>query len=69
MLSEGALYLRYALPVEVALLEVLAEDGWFDSSLLPAAREAAGQVTLDEFQKEEARVRHDLKALVNEGRP
>lgn len=65
VLSEGALYLRYALPVEVALLEVLAEDGWFDSSLLPAAREAAGQVTLDEFQKEEARVRHDLKALVN----
>lgn len=65
VLSEGALYLRYALPIEVALLEVLAEDGWFEGSLLAGAREAAGQVTLEEFQKEETRVRHDLKALVN----
>lgn len=65
LLSEASLYLRYALPVEVALLEVLAEDGWFDAALLPAAREAAGKVSLEEFQAEEARVRHDLKALVN----
>ena len=65
VLSEGALYLRYALLVEVALLEVLAEDGWFDAGLLPAARQAAEEVTLDEFQQEESRVRHDLKALVN----
>ena len=65
VLSEGALYLRYALPVEVALLEVLAEDGWFATVHLPAVREAAAQVSLAEFQAEEGRVRHDLKALVN----
>jgi len=65
VLSEAALYLRYALPLEVALLEVLAEDGWFDSALLEPARQAARQVTLAEFQEEERRVRHDLKALVN----
>ena len=65
VLSEGALYLRYALPIEVALLEVLAEDGWFEAAHLPAIRQAAEQVTLAEFQAEEARVRHDLKALVN----
>jgi adenylosuccinate lyase len=65
VLSEGALYLRYALPLEVALLEVLAEDGWFDPAHLEGARQAAAQVTLEEFQVEEGRVRHDLKALVN----
>jgi adenylosuccinate lyase len=65
LLSEASLYLRYALPVEVALLEVLAEDGWFDAALLEGARQAAQEVTLDEFQREDARVRHDLKALVN----
>lgn len=65
LLSEGALYLRYALPVEVALLEVLAEDGWFEAAHLPAVRAAASAVTLEEFQQEEERVRHDLKALVN----
>lgn len=65
LLSESALYLRFALPIEVALLEVLAEDGWFDPSLLPAAREAASRVKLEDFQAEESRVRHDLKALVN----
>ena len=64
-LSEGAFWLRFALPVELALLEVLAEDGWFSADLLPAAREAAARVTLEEFRAEEIRVRHDLKALVN----
>lgn len=65
VVSEAALYLRYALPLEVALLEVLAEDGWFDPSLLEDARKAAARVSLEEFQTEENRVRHDLKALVN----
>lgn len=65
VLSEGALYLRYALPLEVALLEVLAEDGWFEAAQLDGVHRAAGNVTLEEFQAEEARVRHDLKALVN----
>lgn len=64
-LSESAMYLRYALPVEVALLEVLAEDNWFSAEYLPAVRQAAQEVTLSEFQEEERRVRHDLKALVN----
>ncbi|MBT9583691.1 adenylosuccinate lyase [bacterium] len=65
ILSEGALYLRYALPIEVALLEVLAEDGWLDQIHLEGVRRAAAAVTLEEFQAEETRVRHDLKALVN----
>ena len=64
-LSEAALYLDYCLRLEVALLEELAAQGLFPEAWLEPARVAASQVTLDEMQAEEDRVRHDLKALIN----
>lgn len=63
--SDGALYLDYCLQVEVALLRVLARRGLFAPSLAEEAAQAAARVTLEEIVEEEARVRHDLKALVN----
>lgn len=63
--SDGALYLDYCLRVEVGLLRVLARRGLFPAALAEEAAVAAAGVTLEEVVEEEARVRHDLKALVN----
>lgn len=63
--SEAAVYLRYGLALELALLEVLSDRGLFSPDLMPACRQAAQQVELSRFREEEAKTRHDLKALVN----
>jgi adenylosuccinate lyase len=64
-LSEAAVYLKYGLDVELALLQVLCERGAFSAELMAASREAAGRVELSRFREEESKTRHDLKALVN----
>lgn len=65
LVSDAALYLDYCLEVEVALLKVLARRGFLPESRIPEAVQAARRVRLEDFCLEEARVHHDLKALVN----
>lgn len=64
-LSESAIYLDYAIRLEIALLQVLARRGMFKQELVDASRVAATKVTLQRFREEEELTRHDLKALVN----
>ncbi len=65
LVSDGALYLDCCMKVEVGLLRVLARRGLFPEDLAEQAARAAERVTLEELAAEEARIHHDLKALVN----
>lgn len=65
ILSDQALYLRYCVQVELAWLRVLARRGRFAESLVDQAEESCLAMRAEEIVEEEARVRHDLKAVVN----
>jgi len=63
-LSEEA-FIRYKARVEGALAEALAEYGLCPKSVAEEIRRAASEVTAEEVYREEARIRHDIRALVN----
>lgn len=65
ILSDQALYLTYCVRVELAWLRVLARRGRFAENLVDAAEESCQRIQIDEIAQEEARVNHDLKAVVN----
>lgn len=65
ILSDQALYLDYCVRLELAWLRVLARRGRFAEGLVDQADEACQRMRVEEIQEEEARVHHDLKAVVN----
>jgi adenylosuccinate lyase len=62
--SEAA-YIQYQARVEVALAEVLAEHNVAPRSLPDELRQAAATVTAADVYREEARIGHVVRALVN----
>lgn len=64
-MSDQALYLDYCVKVELALLTCLARRDYFAPELVEETRKRCAEITFDEVQAEEERVRHDLKAVVN----
>lgn len=63
-LSERA-RVRYELGVEAALVEELAAWGVCSAKVAAQVRKACAQVTAEEVQKEEQRIQHNIRALVN----
>lgn len=63
-LSEEA-FTRYKLRVEQALLHQLWSRGLCPIEYVEAVKQACGSITTAEVYQEEARVRHDIRALVN----
>lgn len=63
-LSEGA-NVRYLLMVELALVETLAEFRVCPGSVVDEVRLACGEITAEEVYAEEARIHHNIRALVN----
>ncbi len=57
--------IRYQARVEAALAASMAEAGICDRAVAAAIAGAADRVTADEVAGEEAKTRHDLRALVN----
>lgn len=58
-------YIHYKLQVEVALVRVLARRGICSRAVAQEIEEACRQVTAEEVQEEEDRIKHDVRALVN----
>ncbi|MCE7871594.1 hypothetical protein DYH09_14620 [bacterium CPR1] len=65
LLSDQALYLDYCVRLELNWLRVLARHGRFAESLVDEAQERCADIDIQEIAEEEARVHHDLKAVVN----
>src|SRR5579875_360888 len=63
-LSEEA-YVRYKARVESALAFQFAKEGICPTSVALEIRRASERVTADEVYKEEQRIKHDIRALVN----
>lgn len=63
-LSEAA-FLRYKLDVEVALVAELAHRRFCSGNVLVEVANACKQVTCEEVYAEEAKTKHDIRALVN----
>ena len=63
-LSENA-FIHYKLLVEIALVKALHKRGVCSASLVKEVVAACEKVTAREVYKEEKRVRHDVRALVN----
>src|SRR6185295_2626104 len=63
-LSENA-YTRYKLMVELALVKALAKRKICPPSVVKEVEKACSQVTTTEIYEEEARIKHDVRALVN----
>ncbi len=63
-LSEDAA-VRYRCRVEAALARAMAEAGICDRAAADAIADAAGRVSAAEVADEEAKTRHDVRALVN----
>lgn len=63
-LSNGAA-IQYQLKVELALVRALGEYGVCSKSLLKEVEIACSQVTVEEVDAEERRIKHDIRALVN----
>ena len=61
----AAAMVRYQARVEAALAAAMAEAGLCDKGVATAIAGAADRVTAEEVAAEEARTRHDLRALVN----
>jgi adenylosuccinate lyase len=57
--------IRYQARVEAALAAAMAEEGICDRGVATAIAGAADRVTADEVAAEEAKTRHDVRALVN----
>lgn len=64
VLSERA-FIHYKLQVELALVTVLCKRGLCPPEVLSEVSQAAADVTVEEVYAEEARVGHDIRALVN----
>jgi len=58
-------YLRYLLRVELALVSALAQLGICPESVAQEVRLACQQITPQEVYREEARIQHNIRALVN----
>lgn len=63
-LSEEA-GIRYFLRVEAALVETLAQYGFCSHEISKEVSQACSQVTTSEVYEEEARIQHNIRALVN----
>ena len=63
-LSENG-FTHYKLLVEIALVKVLFRRGICPKVVVKEVETACGQVTTAEVYKEEGRIRHDIRALVN----
>ena len=63
-LSENG-FTRYKLLVELALVKVLHHHGICPETVVKEVETACDQVTTKEVYEEEARIQHDLRALVN----
>ncbi len=63
-LSENA-FTRYKLRVELALVKTLHKRGICSEKVVREVEEACSKVTTAEVYAEEARIRHDIRALVN----
>ena len=61
----AAATIRYQARVEAALAAVMADAGICDRGVATAIAGAADRVTAEEVAAEEARTRHDVRALVN----
>ncbi|MFQ6040569.1 MAG: lyase family protein [Candidatus Poribacteria bacterium] len=62
--SESA-YIKYLLKVEAALVKVLARRGICQASVVAEVEQACEDITPEEVYQEEARIRHNIRALVN----
>lgn len=60
-----AAYLSYKLKVELALIKALAKRGVCPKSVVTEVEGALKLVALEEVEMEEAKVKHDIRALVN----
>ncbi|HSE42334.1 MAG TPA: adenylosuccinate lyase, partial [Acidobacteriota bacterium] len=63
-LSEEA-SIRYFLRVEAALVQTLAQYGFCSEEIASEVSLACEQVTASEVYEEEARIQHNIRALVN----
>lgn len=63
-LSENA-NIQYQLLMELALSEILCRRGFIDRKSLHEIQEAANNITAADVYAEEARIKHDVRALVN----
>lgn len=63
-LSDAA-YLKYKLMVELALVKALAKRKVCSKEVVAEVEKAIGQVTPEEVEAEEERVKHDVRAMVN----
>ncbi|MBN2423164.1 adenylosuccinate lyase [Candidatus Woesearchaeota archaeon] len=63
-LSEKA-FISYQLKVELALVKVLSEKGICDKSVYTETKKAIDKVSAEEVYKEEDRIHHNIRALVN----
>ncbi len=63
-LSENA-SIKYQLEVELALVKVLAERGLCPEKAPQEVREAIEEITTEEVYEEEAKTKHNIRALVN----
>ncbi|MFH1134022.1 MAG: lyase family protein [Nanoarchaeota archaeon] len=63
-LSESA-FIQYLARVEVALVETLAEQKICSQAVAEEVRKAAAKVTAEAVYKEEGRIKHNIRALVN----
>ena len=62
--SENA-KIKYELRVEKALVDVLAKKGICPKKIADEVKDAIKKVTPEEVYKEEERIKHDVRALVN----
>jgi adenylosuccinate lyase len=63
-LSNGAA-MQHQLEAELALVRALGEYGVCPESLLKEVEIACSQITVEEVDAEEKRIKHDIRALVN----
>ena len=62
--SESA-YVRYQAKVEAALVRTLANHGVCSSEIADQVESAVNQVTAEEVYEEQAKIRHNIRSLVN----
>ncbi len=62
--SEAA-YIQYLLKVETALVKVLARRGECPEAVVAEVEQACSDIPPEEVYEEEARIRHNIRALVN----
>ena len=62
--SESA-YVRYQAQVEAALVRTLAKHGVCSEEIADQVEAAVDQVTAEEVYEEQAKIRHNIRSLVN----